>query len=80
MHIAAAEEITHRLLPALVKRDFPDRVALMTRRPGRVKEILEVGIARPRDPETVRRSTRYLELREHIWHQLKVEVVGGNGR
>ena len=45
----------------------------------RVKEIIEVGISRPRDPERVRRSARYLELREHIWHQLKVEVVGGDG-
>ncbi len=68
--------VTHSIDEAII---LGSRVALMTRRPGRIKEVIDVSIARPRDPETVRGSPRYLELRQHIWHQLKVEVVGGHG-
>jgi NitT/TauT family transport system ATP-binding protein len=51
-------------------------VALMTHRPGRVKEVLDVGIPRPRDPEGVRGSDRYASLRRYIWNQLRPEVAG----
>jgi NitT/TauT family transport system ATP-binding protein len=66
--------VTHSIDEAII---LGGRVALMTRRPGRIKELIDVNIPRPRDPEAVRRSPRYLELRQRIWHQLKVEVVGG---
>lgn len=65
--------VTHSIDEAII---LGSQIALMTRRPGRIKEVLDVNIPRPRDPEAVRRSPRYLELREHIWHQLKVEVLG----
>jgi len=65
--------VTHSIDEAII---LGSRVALMTRRPGQIKEVLDVDIPRPRDPEAVRRSPRYLEMREHIWHQLKVEVGG----
>ena len=65
--------VTHSIDEAII---LGDRIALMTIRPGRVKEVLAVNIARPRDPEEVRRSARYHDLRDHIWHELRVEVAG----
>lgn len=47
-----------------------DRVAVMTARPGRLKEMLEMPFKRPRDVEEVRADPRFAELRAHIWHQL----------
>jgi NitT/TauT family transport system ATP-binding protein len=65
--------VTHSIDEAII---LGDRVALMTHRPGRVKEVLDVGIPRPRDPEGVRGSDRYASLRRYIWNQLRPEVAG----
>ncbi len=67
--------VTHSIDEAII---LGDRVALMTKRPGGIKETLDVDISRPRDPEAVRRTSRYLDLRQHIWHQLKSEVKGAS--
>jgi NitT/TauT family transport system ATP-binding protein len=64
--------ITHSIDEAIV---LGDRVAVMTTRPGRVKEILPIGLARPRDPGAVRAHARYAELRNHIWNELRPTVV-----
>jgi len=63
--------VTHSIDEALL---LGSRVALMTSRPGSIKEVLTVDIPRPRDPDTVRRSPQYLALRSHIWQQLRREV------
>jgi NitT/TauT family transport system ATP-binding protein len=65
--------VTHSIDEAII---LGDRVALMTHRPGRIKEVLDVGIPRPRDPEGVRGSDRYASLRRYIWNQLRPEVAG----
>ena len=65
--------VTHSIDEAII---LGDRVALMTHRPGRIKDVLDVGIPRPRDPETVRGSDRYASLRRYIWNQLRPEVAG----
>ncbi len=64
--------VTHSIDEAII---LGDRIALMTGRPGSIKEVLEVNVPRPRDPEAVRRTSEYLALREHIWNQLKMEVA-----
>src|ERR1043166_6027271 len=63
--------ITHSIDEALV---LGDRMAVMAARPGRIKEILNVGFARPRDPARVRAESRYTEMRNHIWEQLRPSV------
>src|SRR5215831_14537330 len=60
--------ITHSIDEAIV---LGDRVAVMTARPGRIKEILELPFGRPRDVEAVRADPRFAELRAHIWRQLR---------
>ncbi len=69
--------VTHSIDEALI---LGDRLVLMTGRPGSIKEVLDVDIPRPRDPDAVRSSSRYLSLRHHIWRQLKQAVLGGNPR
>jgi NitT/TauT family transport system ATP-binding protein len=59
--------ITHSIDEAIL---LGDRVAVMTARPGRVKEVIDVPFDHPRDVETVRADPRFSELRAHIWRQL----------
>jgi NitT/TauT family transport system ATP-binding protein len=59
--------ITHSIDEAIL---LGDRVAVMTARPGRLKEMIEMPFDRPRDVEQVRADPRFTELRAHIWHQL----------
>jgi NitT/TauT family transport system ATP-binding protein len=64
--------ITHSIDEALI---LGDRVAVMGSRPGRIKEVLTVDFARPRNPAAVRALARYTEMRNHIWEELRPSVV-----
>jgi len=59
--------ITHSIDEALL---LGDRVAVMTARPGRIKEMIALPFGRPRDVEATRADPHYAELRAHIWHEL----------
>jgi ABC-type nitrate/sulfonate/bicarbonate transport system ATPase subunit len=64
--------VTHDLEEALL---LSDRVVVMTRRPGRCKEIIDVPFPRPRGEEVID-SPEFIALRRHLWESLREEQVG----
>jgi ABC-type nitrate/sulfonate/bicarbonate transport system ATPase subunit len=54
-----------------------DRVGLMTPRPGRILETIEVDLPRPRPPD-VDRNPRLAELKEYLWEQLREMQADAN--
>jgi NitT/TauT family transport system ATP-binding protein len=59
--------VTHSMEEAAY---LSDRVLVMDTHPGRVREILDVPLPRPRD-ESVRRSSTFSDLTAHMWHELR---------
>jgi NitT/TauT family transport system ATP-binding protein len=59
--------ITHNIEEAIL---LGDRVVVMTARPGRIKDIVAVGLPRPRDVT----SAEFNEIRRHIGVLLEAEV------
>jgi NitT/TauT family transport system ATP-binding protein len=59
--------ITHSIDESIV---LGDRIAVMSARPGRIKEMLDVPFAHPRDNNALRADPRFGEMRAHIWRQL----------
>jgi len=47
-----------------------DRIALLSGKPTRVAELVETGLARPRNQITTREQPRFLELRHHLMEHL----------
>ncbi|HVH92398.1 MAG TPA: hypothetical protein VM783_13545 [Candidatus Acidoferrum sp.] len=62
--------VTHSIDEAIL---LGDRIVIMSRRPGRIREILPVDIPRPRKILSVRSHPHYIELRNSIWEMLKQE-------
>lgn len=62
--------ITHQIDEAIF---LADRVLILAARPGRVQEMLDVDIARPRSLE-IKRSRRFTELADHVWHGIERQV------
>ena len=54
-----------------------DRVLIMDTRPGRVKEILDIPLERPRVP-SIRRSPEFSDLTSHMWAQLRMMIDGSD--
>jgi ABC-type nitrate/sulfonate/bicarbonate transport system ATPase subunit len=68
--------ITHSMEEAVL---LGDRVMLMTPRPGRVKEIIDVPLKRPRGQET-EKSTTFVEIKEYLWENLRsMQVLDQRG-
>jgi NitT/TauT family transport system ATP-binding protein len=65
--------VTHSIDEAIV---LADRILVMSARPGRIKEILDIQqvFGRPRVVEEVKSSAQYGELFGRVWGQLRDEV------
>src|SRR5476651_2646442 len=59
--------ITHSIDEAIL---LGDRVAVMTARPGRIQELIDMPFGRPRNVDTLRTDPRFGEMRAHIWNEL----------
>jgi NitT/TauT family transport system ATP-binding protein len=64
--------VTHSIDEALL---LGDRTVVMTAHPGRIKDIIDVPFARPRDLMTVSASAEFGKLKLAIWQVLEAEVT-----
>jgi NitT/TauT family transport system ATP-binding protein len=66
--------VTHSIDEAIV---LADRILVMSARPGRIKDIIDIGaiFARPRHVDSVKSSARYGEVFGRVWDQLRDEVA-----
>ncbi len=62
--------VTHSIDEAIL---MADRVAVMTARPGKVKEIIDIPLPRPRTGE-IRNSPEFARIRQRAWELIKDEV------
>ena len=68
--------ITHSIDEAIL---LGDRVIVISYRPGKIKEIVNVNFKRPRMSNSeVKTSKEYAEIRDHIWNLVKDEASQTN--
>ena len=64
--------ITHSIDEAIA---LGDRVVVISHRPGRIKEIVEVDLPRPRFEQDVKRNPEFTKLREHVWELVRDDAL-----
>jgi NitT/TauT family transport system ATP-binding protein len=60
--------ITHSIEEAIA---LGDRVVVLSARPARVRDVIEIDIPRPRTVEKVIEHPSFVELRERCWRLLR---------
>src|SRR5215217_3878083 len=63
--------VTHAIEEAIL---LGDQVVVMTARPGRIKEVIEVDLPRPRSPEMVN-TAQFGALFDRVFHLIREEVT-----
>ncbi len=63
--------ITHDVDEAII---LAQKVIIMSARPGRIKEIVDINIPYPRTQET-KMSSEFMDLKNHIWGQVYQEYL-----
>jgi len=64
--------VTHSMEEAVL---LSDRVVIMEPSPGRVAEVLNVPIPRPRHADAVRRSPEFVDLSNYVWERLREIII-----
>lgn len=64
--------ITHSIDEAIV---LGDRVVVLTPRPAHVREILPMPFSGERNVDAIKTDHRFVELRSHIWNELKHDLT-----
>ena len=67
--------VTHSIAEAVF---LSSHIVVMTARPGRIREIIEVDLPYPRDAET-RETARFFELTTQVREALRVGKEGESG-
>jgi len=63
--------ITHDIKEAIY---LADRVIVFTRRPGRVKTVVDIALSRPRDLR-IKRDPQFLTYEDQIWESIQEELA-----
>lgn len=64
--------ITHSIDEAIY---LSQRVAIMTSRPGKIKEVIDIPLTLQSKDQDVRSTPEYGQVRHYIWTQLSEEVI-----
>ena len=61
--------VTHDMEESIL---LADRVVLMSARPGRIDEEIDITFSRPRNPEKVEKQPEFVDLKERLWQRLRL--------